>query len=120
MSEERVVVLVKLDVLRKPSTNTFAARINQLGLTAYGKTHDEAVQKVKRMFAASVQAHRKSHSLTTWLDRSELEWHWESEYAGPVPVEDARISEGHTSETAASAISQNNWINTSEPLPVAA
>lgn len=90
MSEERrVVVLVSAKMLTNSETGRHAARILELGLTAYGETADEALRKVKRMYASVVQAHRELGMLEDWLNRTGLNWFWEDEYKGAIPVEDA-------------------------------
>lgn len=66
----RVVVVVRQHVLKNAQTGAFAARIPELGLTAYGETAEKAVAKVRRMYAASVQAHRELGTLEAWLNRS--------------------------------------------------
>ena len=66
---------------------TYVARIPLLGLTAYGKTQDEAMSKLKQMLRHAVEAHRESGTLEEWLRRSGLNWFWEDEYKGVLPVE---------------------------------
>ncbi len=90
-SQRKVVVIVSVEHLYSRETSTFAARIRPLGLTAYGSSQEEASGKVKRMFASAVETRRERGTLTPWLDRSELDWHWLDEYEGDVPVEDARL-----------------------------
>jgi hypothetical protein len=62
----------------------FAARIRELGLSAYGPTHEEAKSKVKQMFAVYVAAHRKEGTLQKRLERSGLTWWWIKDYEGDV------------------------------------
>jgi len=88
----RVVVVVTPLLLTNAKTGMHAARILELGLTAYGQTAEEALRKVKRMFAASVKAHRELGTLADWLNRSELKWSSVEDYAGPLPVENAEHS----------------------------
>ncbi len=90
--EGRVVVVVTPQLLANAQTGMHAARILELGLTAYGKTADEAVRKVKRMCGASVRAHRAAGTLVDWLNRSGLEWSWLEKYSGRLPVENAERS----------------------------
>jgi len=78
-TEERVVAVLPLRRLVSKDGNVYVARIQNLGLTAYGSNEEEATRKVKEMFAAFVVAHRKCGTLKTSLDRSSLEWCWESE-----------------------------------------
>ena len=74
-----VVVLVSPKMLTHQPTGTHAARLVPLGLTAYGKTQDEALLKVKRMFQSAVGAHREQGTLEAWLNRSGLIWYWGEE-----------------------------------------
>ena len=90
-SQRKVVVIVSVEYLHSRETSTFAARIGPLGLTAYGSSQEEASGRVKRMFASAVETRRERRTLTSWLDRSELDWHWLDEYEGDVPIEDARL-----------------------------
>ena len=93
-AEGRVVVLVTPDNLRESRTGIHAARVPQLGLTAYGDSVDEALRKLKRMYASAVEAHRQCGTLTKWLDDSGLTWCHEHEYTGLIPIEDAKASGG--------------------------
>jgi len=86
-TEEAVVVVVRPKTLYHQGKNMYAARIRQLGLTAYGDTSEESLQKVKQMFAALVKAHRKRGTLEERLERSGLDWCWASEYDEELPVE---------------------------------
>lgn len=92
-SQRTVVVIVSPENLHDRETSTFAARINSLGLTAYGNTQEEASSRLKAMFASAVETRRTRGSLTRWLDGSGLEWYWLDEYQGDVPVEYARQSQ---------------------------
>lgn len=86
-TEEAVVVVVRPKTLHHDGKDIYATRIRQLGLTAYGDTHEESLQKVKKMFVAFVKAHRKRGTLEERLGKSGLEWCWEREYKGKLPVE---------------------------------
>ena len=86
----KVVVIVSPDFLHNEHTDTYAARIRQLGLTAYGDTNDAASDKIKRMFASMVNAHRLKGDIEEWLSSSNLEWHWLDEYDGDIKVEDVQ------------------------------
>ena len=92
-NERKVVVMVSPTYLHDKESGRFAARIKPLGLTAYGDSRDEALRKVRRMFASAVSAHRLKGDLKEWLDRSGLEWSWLDEYAGDAPVEFADAPE---------------------------
>jgi len=81
-SEERVVVVAPLVGKHNLREEVFVSSIPALGLTGYGNNMDEATQKVKRMFAAFVETHRKYDTLSEQLTKSGLRWYWESEYKG--------------------------------------
>ena len=110
--EQRVVVLVNPQVLMDRPRGVFAARILELGLTAYGSTHDEALQKVKALYAVTVQGHRKQGDLAAWLNRSGLQfrkgWDWASDYRGDTPVEDVD-SQRVPGHIAAEATQRSQW-----------
>lgn len=82
-NKERVVVVAPLVCKHNLHRKVFVSQIPALGLTAYGDNTDEATQKLKRMFAAFVEAHRKYETLSEQLTKSGLRWYWESEYKGP-------------------------------------
>ena len=116
-----VVVLVSPKMLTQRATGTHAARILPLGLTAYGKTRDEAMSKVKRMLVSAVAAHRELGTLELWLEHSGLNWFWEDEYKGALPVEypDTSPSPEGKSPTVSRRI-RDSWQNIEEPQFVAA
>lgn len=85
--ERLVVVIVEPTYLHNEATGKFAARIEPLGLTAYGNSKDAASARLRRMFASAVETRRARGTLEKWLDRSGLEWHWEDKYNADMPVE---------------------------------
>ena len=117
LKDRKVVVMVSPAYLRDKESNRFAARIQPLGLTAYGDSLDEVSRKVKRMFASAVSAHRAKGDLEAWLDNSGLDWSWLDEYAGDAPVEYADAdSESRAPKPAKAA----NWRNVNDFWGVAA
>lgn len=111
-----VVVVVEPTYLRNEETGRFAARIEQLGLTAYASSRDEASDKIRRMFASAVKVRRARGTLVGWLDRSELEWRWIDEYDGDMPIEYADASDGQRQsfrmgrETKSRQSTSNRWL----------
>jgi len=87
VAEKPVVVVVRPEMLYHPEKDMYAARIRALGLTAYGDTCKESVQKVKKMFGLFVKCHRKRGTLEATLKKSGLRWYWEDEYKEELPVE---------------------------------
>lgn len=123
-TERRVVALVCPRMLTNAQTGMYAARILELGLTAYGKTQDEAQRKVVRMYASSVQAHRELGTLEEWLNRSGLNWFWEEEYKGAQPAiaADAEISQKIREQegTHNRPNRPSVWLSLCDDLPMAA
>ncbi|MDP2661948.1 MAG: hypothetical protein Q8R28_14580 [Dehalococcoidia bacterium] len=124
-TERRVVALVSPKMLTNSKTGMHAARILELGLTAYSGTPDEALQKVKRMYASAVRAHRELGTLEDWLSLSGLEWYWEDDYEGVTPVVDAddRVQAGRLRGQKKAAVASHNagdWHDYCSALPMAA
>ena len=113
--EQKVVVLVTLKFSEHDTSLKHCARFRELGLAAYGNTREEALTKLRHMFASSVYAHREVGTLVGWLDRTGLTWAWEDEYHGPLPAEDAVEQ-----ENAAPSISSNSDGRAMEELAMAA
>lgn len=90
-TSERVVVVAPLECKNTTDNTMFVTRIRELGLTAYGKTHEEAKQSLRKMFATFVELYRKTENLEERLNRSGLTWYYESEYRGDVPAESVKI-----------------------------
>jgi len=105
-------------------TGTNSARVRLMGVTAYGDTQDEAYHKVKRMVASVVRAHRSCGDLEKWLDTIQVKWWRESDYEGPLPVEDISSIEKdhwpHISLTLNHPNGGNKWIEIGQPMPLAA
>ncbi len=116
----KVVVVVAPDFLYNEHTNTYAARIRQLGLTAYGNTDDAASDKIKRMFASMVNAHRLKGDIEEWLSSSNLEWHWLDEYNGDIKVEDVQASPPHTEQIVPNTTPQPTHWQQISPMGMAA
>jgi hypothetical protein len=93
-SQRKVVVILSAEYEHERESGTYAARFRPLGLTAYGRSQEEAFRAVKKVFASAVETRRARGTLTSWLDRSGLDWHWYDEYEGDAPVEDARPATG--------------------------
>ncbi len=119
-SHRQVVVLVRPSLLQHKVTGWFAARIPELGLTAYGKTADEALTKVRRMFASTVYAHREAGTLERWLTSSGVRWWWRDEYDGSLPVEEVVPVDPSSPVGSDSGSREDGWQDVSGPLTVAA
>ena len=103
--EGKVVAVVSPEYLYNEEEGVHAARIRSLGITGYGRSEEEAAEKIKRMFTAMVNAHREYDSLEDWLNGSGVEWHWHDQYEGDTPVEDVGLpmpTQGHRAQKAVS------------------
>ena len=81
--ETVVVVLVPMEHKQHAEQKEiFAARIRALGLTAYGNSQDSATKSLREMFATFADFHRKAGTLEERLNKSKLEWWYESENHG--------------------------------------
>ena len=85
MRTERVMVLVPGEILSHNAEELFAARYPELGLTAYGRTHETALASLKRLLRTCIRTHRSMGTLEEFLDshvdgRAGSRWYWESEY----------------------------------------
>ena len=85
--DKEVVVKTVLSIEERGDGEVFAARLKELGLTAYGRTPSEAKSKVKGRFHAFIAECRKRGVLEARLDRVGVEWGWRGEYAPPEGVE---------------------------------
>lgn len=57
----------------------WVGRIRALGLTAYGRTQDEALIRIEHMLEFAIQ-HMQSHDrLETWLTRHAVAWRYDDE-----------------------------------------
>ncbi len=85
--EEVVVVVAPLECKQTKDDKMFVARIRALGLTAYGDSLEEAKNKLKKMFATYTNLHCNAGTLEECLEKSKLQWWYESEYDGDRPAE---------------------------------
>lgn len=72
---EKVVVPVHLEYFRNDDHGVVAAHSQELGLTGYGETEDEARESFKRVFSAFIQVSRAEGFLESMLDRIGVRWH---------------------------------------------
>lgn len=84
--ERKVVVCYFPELLKHRSKECYAARIRPLGLTAYGSTSEDAMGRVEELLASFVVWYRLEGLLEGILDRSGIEWYWEDEYEGELPI----------------------------------
>ena len=84
----KVVVTFKPEMLRHEGKGFSAARIRELGLTTYGKTTDEALDTLEKLFHRFVARHREQGTLEKVLSLSNAKWCWEDEYTSDLPYKD--------------------------------
>ena len=83
MSADRLVVVVtRATVVKLEDREVYAARFRKLGLTAYGDSYNDALNKLKHMFNRFVHLHRNAGLLVERLNRAGVEWSWADEYPG--------------------------------------
>ena len=75
-----VIVVTPLSVHKHITRDLFAARLEELGLTAYATSESVAVDRVKRMFNRFVVAYRQDGLLEEKLNHVDAEWYWKSDY----------------------------------------
>ena len=79
--EGRVVVVVKPSVYRHKTRDTFLARCGALRLTtAYGKSEEAAIVKLKQLFNNEINYHRSHGQLEKRLNKLGVEWYWADDY----------------------------------------
>lgn len=81
MTEERlVVVLTPMSVFHHTEREIVAARLETLGLTAYGQDESEAIRACKELFNKFVHSYRDRGEIEERLNQVGVEWYWADEY----------------------------------------
>lgn len=88
MPSGKVVVRTSLSIESLKNGEVYAAHLNGMGLTGYGRAPSEAREAVKRLFKVWVDGYRKLGVLEARLDRIGADWRQYEDYQGDVPVED--------------------------------
>ena len=83
---EPVVVNLTCVLYVHKDDGLIAARCKELGLTAYGYSNEEATQNFKQLFNRCIRTYREQGKLADVLDRSGLQWCWESDYPADAPA----------------------------------
>ena len=86
--EGKVVVIVNERILVNKETGQFAARYDAMRLTAFGKTRDEAITKLKKLFKNEINYFREKGLLEKRLNKLGVKWCWESECTNELPYQD--------------------------------
>ena len=84
--DSRVVVSLTCRLYYHEDRDYFAARCHELGMSAYGKTQDEAVDNLKRHFNVAIRAYREHGKLESILQNSGVAWWWEDDYPDNFPA----------------------------------
>ena len=79
-NSERVVIKTAIAIRQSAGSDIVAARLSNLGLTAYGYTEEEAKKAVKHLFNKFVNAHREHGDLEAHLNAIKVDWDWETQY----------------------------------------
>lgn len=116
---DKVAVEVRPQFLKNQKMDNFyAARIKELGLTAYGSSRDEAHARLRRMLGEYIEAHRSRGTLKERLDRSGLKWSPLAAYDGGLPVVD--VSHGATPNPTQEIGDEPSWRSLEDLEAVAA
>ena len=86
--EGRVVVNLTCRLYFHPDREYFSARCRELGMTAFGKTVDAAVERFKLHFNEAIDAYRKQGALQRVLENSGVPWRWEQDAPADFVFED--------------------------------
>ena len=113
--ESRVVVNVTCRLYFHADREYYSARCPELGMTAYGKTEDEAVERFKLHFNEAIDAYREQGALRKVLENSGVQWRWEQdapaslifEDTGPAPVPRLAVSQAVSEHDAASGVRES-------------
>lgn len=84
--QSRVVVNLTCRLYYHEDRDYFAARCQELGMSAYGRTQDEAVDNLKHHFNVAIQAYREHGKLEGVLQHSGVAWWWEDDYPDSLPA----------------------------------
>lgn len=76
----KVVVVTTIEYGRHPEDAVHTARFRALGLTAYGRTREEARRNFCSLFRSFIQDTRELGQLEVQLDRAGVAWQVVAEY----------------------------------------
>ena len=80
MSTRKMLVIeVEASIAYHAEKDLVAARVKELGLTAYGRTEDDAVSKLAGLLDKFIEAHNRSGRLPARLDKAGVPWKWKDE-----------------------------------------
>ena len=86
-AEDRLaVVICKVTMAYNEKAQLHAARFAELGLTSFGDTPQQAVQRLKKLFKTFIHTQRELGVLEQRLNELEVEWYWHDEYPAEKPA----------------------------------
>ena len=82
-TQKRLVVILPrpMQIGKRKFEGVYTARLRELGLTAYGRTEQEAKVAVNKLFNEFVEEHQTRGNLETLLNRLPINWYWEDDYS---------------------------------------
>ena len=92
----QVVVMTNLSLEIRNDGKMFAAYLDAVGITGYGRTIGDARDSVKRAFRTWVEMYRELGVLEERLDQIGVTWFRADEYSGEIPVEDTTCERDET------------------------
>jgi hypothetical protein len=115
----KVVVKFTPMVLEHRSKRLFVARVKEIGLSAYGKTREDALTNLRDLFLRFVTDHRKAGTLSSVLEKSGLKWSWFKDHPKGEAYED--LTQKGVAFARTSKIPQAAWDDLApRPLAIAA
>ncbi len=82
MPEGKVVVTTPAKVYKHTSREAVAIRLEEMGLTAYGASEDEAWEAFKQLFSVAISYYRAEGRLAKELKEAGVTWHWVENFDG--------------------------------------
>ena len=76
MEDKTIAVLTPMTLYNHKSGKIVAARLEELGLTAYGHTREEAITACENLFDKFTLAYKNRGSLIDRLNEVGVAWHW--------------------------------------------
>lgn len=90
--EGRVVVNLTCRLYFHADREYYSARCRELGMTAFGKTADDALEHFKSHFNEAIDAYREQGALRKVLENSGVQWHWEQDAPAGLAFEDTGVT----------------------------
>lgn len=75
-TEKALVVKLDISVVHHKEKELVAARFRDIGLTAYGRSEDQAVSALAELFVKFAQTHHDAGNLSNRLNKAQVTWYW--------------------------------------------